>query len=153
MHTQKLFPLLLPPCLLPNFLPFFSFLLPSPFSGPPLFITIYFISKSTAMRGRPVAGCMSLYTLLWWSGVQWFAFWVWTQHRSSSHAVVASHTEELEGPTTRIYTTMYWGASGRTKRGRLATDVSSGLLFQKKEAMGSQKVFEMIPQAYMFLQN
>ena len=32
-----------------------------------------------------------------------FGSWVRTQHHSSSHAEVASHIAELEGPTTRIY--------------------------------------------------
>ena len=46
-------------------------------------------------------------------------------HRSSSHAVVASHIAELEGLATRIYNYVL-GLWGGKKRGRLATDVSSG---------------------------
>ena len=57
-----------------------------------------------------------------------------SMHRSSSHTVAAAYIEELERPTTRIYS-LCSGASGREKkRGRLATNVSSGptLLTKKK---------------------
>ena len=46
-------------------------------------------------------------------------------HHSSSHSVAASQTEELEGPTTRIYNYVL-GLWGGKKIGRLATDISSG---------------------------
>ena len=50
-------------------------------------------------------------------------------HCSSSHAVVASHIEELEWLTTRIYNYVLglWGE--KKKRKRLATNVSSGPIF------------------------
>ena len=53
-------------------------------------------------------------------------------HHSSSHAMVASYIEELEGLTTRIYNYVL-GLWGLKKRGRLATDVSSGPIFLRKK--------------------
>ena len=49
-------------------------------------------------------------------------------HCSSSHAVVASYIEEVEGLTARIhiYVTELWRGK---KRGRLGTDVSLGPIF------------------------
>ena len=52
-------------------------------------------------------------------------------HHSSSHAVVASHTEELEGLAIRIYNYVL-GLWGGEIRGRLVTDVSSGPIFKEK---------------------
>ena len=52
-------------------------------------------------------------------------------HHSSSHAVAASHIEELEGLTTRVYNYALVLWAGK-KRGRLATDVSSGPIFLTK---------------------
>ena len=54
---------------------------------------------------------------------------------SSSQAVIASHVEELEGQTTRIYNYVLglWGA--KQKRGRLATDVSSRPIFPIKKKL------------------
>ena len=54
--------------------------------------------------------------------------WRGPAHRSSSHAVLASHTEELEGHTTMIFNDVLglWG--GKKKRGGLATDVNSGII-------------------------
>ena len=54
-------------------------------------------------------------------------------HSSSSHALVTSHIEELEWPTTRIYNCILglWGE--KKKKGRLATDVSSGPIFLNKK--------------------
>ena len=59
-------------------------------------------------------------------------------HHSSSHAVVASHIEELEGPTTRIhsYVLRLWGEK---KRGRLATDDSSRPIFLIKKERKKEK--------------
>ena len=49
----------------------------------------------------------------------------------SNHAVVAAHTEELEGLTTSIhnYVLGLWRGKKKKERGRLATDVSSGKFF------------------------
>ena len=59
-------------------------------------------------------------------GVHWFGSWAQTTHHSSGHAEAASHMEELEGPTARIYNYVLglWG--GKKKRERLATDVTQG---------------------------
>ena len=52
----------------------------------------------------------------------------------SSHAVAASHIEEVEGLTTRIYNHVLGLWEGkRKKRGRLATDVNSGLILLCKK--------------------
>ena len=56
-------------------------------------------------------------------------------HCSSSHAVVACHIEELGGPTTRIYNHAVGSSGEKKKRGRLATYVNSGPIFQKKKCM------------------
>ena len=55
-----------------------------------------------------------------------------THHSSvSSCAEVASHIEDLEGLTTRIYTLCWsFGEEGK-KTGRQTTDVSSGQIFKK----------------------
>ena len=56
-------------------------------------------------------------------------------HRTSGHAVAASHMEELEWPASGIYNYVLgpWGGGRRKKqKGRLATDVSSGPVFKKK---------------------
>ena len=57
-----------------------------------------------------------------------FGSWVQTWHRSSSHAEVASHIVQPEGPTTRIYNYVLggFGEKQKGKKRRLATDVSSG---------------------------
>ena len=44
-----------------------------------------------------------------------FESWAGTRHGLSGHAEAASHMPQLEGPTTKIYTTMYRGALGRKK--------------------------------------
>ena len=49
-------------------------------------------------------------------------------HCLSSHAVVASHIEELEWPTIRIYNYVLELREGEKKR-RLVTDVNSGPIF------------------------
>ena len=56
-----------------------------------------------------------------------------TWHHSSGHAEVASHIAQPEGPTTRIYKYVP-GVLGEKKKEekRLATDVSSGPIFNKK---------------------
>ena len=62
----------------------------------------------------------------------------WSQNHTtlsgSCHAVVAAHIEELEQLTTRIYNHVL-GLWGGGKKGRLATDASSGKisLCKKKE--------------------
>ena len=57
----------------------------------------------------------------------------------SSHAVAMAHTEDLEGFATRIYSYVLglWG--GRKKRGRLATDFSSGPNFPRKNNILEKK--------------
>ena len=50
-----------------------------------------------------------------------------------THAVAASHIEELESPTTRIYNYVMGLWEGKNNRGRLETDVSSGPIFLKKK--------------------
>ena len=52
-------------------------------------------------------------------------------HHSSSHAMAAAHMEEPEELTTRIYNYVL-GLWGEKKRGRLATDVTSGPIFLTK---------------------
>ena len=51
---------------------------------------------------------------------------------STSYAEVASHIEELEGCTTRVYNHAL-GLWGGKQRGRLATDVRSGPIFFTKK--------------------
>uniref|UniRef100_A0A9L0TAS5 Cyclic nucleotide-binding domain-containing protein n=1 Tax=Equus caballus TaxID=9796 RepID=A0A9L0TAS5_HORSE len=46
----------------------------------------------------------------------WFESWAGTWHCSSNHAEAASHMLQLEGPTTKMYTTMYRGALGRKRK-------------------------------------
>ena len=60
---------------------------------------------------------------------------------SSSHAVVASHIEELEGFTTRIYNHVLglWGEKKRKGRGTLAIRVSSGPIFLTKKLIKKKK--------------
>ena len=52
-------------------------------------------------------------------------------HCSSSHAVVASHIEKLEGPTTRIYNYVL-GLWEEKKKRKIDNDVSSGPVFLSK---------------------
>ena len=59
-------------------------------------------------------------------------------HRSSGHTEAASHKAQPEALTTRIYYYVLGGFVEKKKekrkkeRGRLATDVSSGPIFNKK---------------------
>ena len=67
----------------------------------------------------------------------WVQFLGVEPHHSSvsSHTVVVAHIGELEGPTARIYNYVpgLWGGKKREReRGRLAADVSSGLIFPNK---------------------
>ena len=63
-----------------------------------------------------------------------------------SHAEVASHIEEVEGPTTGIYNYVpgLWGEK-KKKRGGLATDVSSEPIFltKKKSIPKNKKIYLM----------
>ena len=65
-------------------------------------------------------------------GFHQFESWVQTWHRSSGHAIAASHIAEPEGPTTRICNYILGGFVEKKKKKKLATDVSSGPIFEKK---------------------
>ena len=52
---------------------------------------------------------------------------------SSCHAEAASHIAEPEAPTTRIYNYVLGGFGEKEKKGRLATDVSSGPSLKKEK--------------------
>ena len=58
---------------------------------------------------------LSLHTLLQQPRVLPFRFWAQTQQCSSSHAEVASHIAELEGPT-RIYNYVLGGFGEKKKK-------------------------------------
>ena len=63
---------------------------------------------------------------------------------ASSNAVAASHIEELEGLTTRVYNYGLGLWRRKQKRGRLATDVSSGPIFlTKKDGLKKQLCFSL----------
>ena len=57
----------------------------------------------------PVAKWLSSSALLQQPRVSQFESWAWTWHRSSSHAEVASHMPQLEGPTTENTQLCTWG--------------------------------------------
>ena len=60
------------------------------------------------------------------------------------HAVVVAHTEELEGPTTRIYNYALglWGGEKKRER-KMGNNVSSGPIFLKtKSTLGSNVTSE-----------
>ena len=51
-------------------------------------------------------------------GFHWFESWALTWHRTSSHAEVAFHIPQLEGPTTKniqLCTGGLWGEKGKNK--------------------------------------
>ena len=48
-------------------------------------------------------------------GFRQFGSWAWTWHCSLGNAEAASHMPQLEGSTTKKYTTMYWGRFGGGK--------------------------------------
>ena len=54
--------------------------------------------------------------LLQWPGVSPVQILAQTWHRSSGHGEVESHVPQLERPTTKKYTTMYWGDLGEEKQ-------------------------------------
>ena len=52
-------------------------------------------------------------------GFHRFESWARIYHCSLGHAGAASHIPPLEGPTTKIYTTVYWGALGRRRKTKI----------------------------------
>ena len=50
------------------------------------------------------------------SGFRWFGSWARTWHHSSGHAEAATHTAELEGPTTRRYNYVLGGFGEKKKK-------------------------------------
>ena len=75
-----------------------------------------------------------------------------TRH-SSSHAEVASHIEELEGSTTWIYNYVLGALGRKKKRGRLATDVSSGPIFLNNNNKTVGKDVEKVKSLYTIGEN
>ena len=72
-----------------------------------------------------------------------FGSWARIRHCSSGHVEVASHMPQLEGPTTKIYTTMYWGDLGRKSRGK---KMKQGRIIRGKEdCANTQKTQVMGP--------
>ena len=69
--------------------------------------------------GWPMAKWLSLRALLRQPGARWFGSWARTYAASSSRAVAASHMEELEWPTSRIYNYVLrlWGEKKKEKIG------------------------------------
>ena len=59
-----------------------------------------------------------------------FESWVWTWHRSSSHAEAVSHMPQLEGPTTKniqLCTGGLWGEKGKNFFKKI-NDMTSGFV-------------------------
>ena len=61
------------------------------------------VSLRNGLGASPVALWLSSRAPLWWLGFASLDPGCGLTHHSSSHAVAASHIEELEGITTRIY--------------------------------------------------
>ena len=70
--------------------------------------------------------------------------WAQTSHLSSSHAEVVSHIAQLEGPTTRIYNYVLEGFGEEGRKGRLATDDSSGPVLKRKTVEQNTKKRESL---------
>ena len=66
-------------------------------------------------------------------GFCWFRLWAQTRHCSSSHAGVAFHMPQLEGPTTRIYNYVLEGfGEKKEKKEEDWQHVSSGANLKEK---------------------
>ena len=73
---------------------------------------VSFVVKYLYLGAGPVAEWLSARAPLRWPRVRRFESWARTWHHSSGHTEAASHVLQLEGPRTKIYTTMYWGDLG-----------------------------------------
>ena len=73
--------------------------------------------ESETYWGWPVAKWFSLFASCGLPGFRRCRSWAQTWHCSSGHAEVASHMPQLEGPTAKKYTTVYWGDLGEEKAG------------------------------------
>ena len=89
-----------------------------------------FLKKIYIQGTGPVLQWLSLHVLLWRPGVHQFASWVQTWHCLASHAVVGVPHIKSRG---RWAWMLAHGQSSSAKRGGLATDVSSELIFLKKK--------------------
>ena len=74
----------------------------------PAFRDFFLGTRIETGAGR-VAWWLSWHAPLWRPGVPQFVSWVQTQQRSWSHAEVASRLEELEEPTTGMYSYVLGG--------------------------------------------
>ena len=82
-----------------------------------IFVTWNLKKKKRTSRGQP-RGQVVKFTCSAAGGpvFRCFKSWAWTRYHSSSHAEEASHMPQLEGPTTKEYTTMYWEDLGEKKQ-------------------------------------
>ena len=69
----------------------------------------------------------------------WFGSWVWTQHRSSGHAKVASHVAEPEGPTTRLQNYVIGAFGEKKQKEKDCQDMSAQVPIFKKNILHLEK--------------
>ena len=73
--------------------------------------------KKAVFRGRPHGRVVKFaHSAAGGPVFRQFESWAWTWYRSSSHAEVASHMPQLEGPTTKniqLCTRGLWGEKGK----------------------------------------
>ena len=90
-----------------------------PFSEILLFFNTQLKLKPFQMGGQPRGWVVKFTSSTAGSpGFHWFESWAWTWHHSSSHAEVASHMPQLEGPTTKntqLCSWGLWGEKGKNK--------------------------------------